>query len=96
MLRKILFTFLALAAAASAQSERGAITGPVTDTTGAVVAGASFEILNRATNAVVRVTPTTAGEYNAANLPYRSDDRLGAAARVLLATAPTTFCGRRE
>ena len=69
MLRKILFTFLALAASACAQSERGAITGLVTDTTGAVVRGASVEILNRATNAVVRVSTTTAGEYNAANLP---------------------------
>jgi hypothetical protein len=67
--RKLLFTFLALAAAACAQSERGAITGLVTDSTGAVVAGASVEILNRATNAVVRVSTTTAGEYNAANLP---------------------------
>jgi hypothetical protein len=68
MTRKALFTFLALATCAFAQSERGAITGLVTDTTGAVVGGASVEIVNRATNAVVRVTSTTAGEYNAANL----------------------------
>jgi len=67
MTRKVLFAFLALAACAFAQSERGAITGLVTDTTGAVVTGASVEIVNRATNAVVRVTSTTAGEYNAAN-----------------------------
>ena len=63
-----LYTFLALAACAFAQSERGAITGLVTDTTGAVVGGASVEIVHRATNTVVRVTSTTAGEYNAANL----------------------------
>src|ERR1700730_8613291 len=68
MTRKVLFKFLLLAAAASAQSERGAITGLVTDTSGAVVAGASVEIVSRATNIVVRVTSTTAGEYNAANL----------------------------
>src|SRR6266566_6502828 len=68
MTRKALFAFLSLAACALAQSERGAITGLVTDTTGAVVAGASVEIVSRATNIVVRVTSTTAGEYNAANL----------------------------
>ena len=68
MTRKILFTFWALAVAASAQSERGAITGLVTDTSGAVVAGASVEIINLAINAVVKVTSTTAGEYNVANL----------------------------
>src|SRR5437016_12422841 len=68
MTRKALFAFLSLVACAFAQSERGAITGLVTDTTGAVVAGASVEIVSRATNIAVRVTSTTAGEYNAANL----------------------------
>src|SRR3977135_4671194 len=68
MTQKVFCTFLALAASAFAQSDGGAITGLVTDTTGAVVAGASVEIVSRATNIVVRVTSTTAGEYNAANL----------------------------
>ena len=68
MSRNLVFLSLALTAFAWAQSERGAITGLVTDTTGAVIGGASVEITNRATNALVRVSSTSAGEYNAANL----------------------------
>ena len=51
-----------------AQSERGNITGLVTDATGAVVPGVSVVITNTATNVPEHVTTTSAGEYNAPNL----------------------------
>src|SRR5215831_13863767 len=51
-----------------AQTERGNITGVVTDSTGAAVPGASVVVTHRATNTSVKLTTTTAGEYNAAAL----------------------------
>ncbi|MBL8215630.1 MAG: TonB-dependent receptor [Bryobacterales bacterium] len=51
-----------------AQSERGNITGIVSDPSGAAVAGATLTITQRDTNATVTLTSTAAGEYNAANL----------------------------
>ena len=53
-------------AALFAQSERGNITGGVTDSTGAVVAGVAVLITNAATGVPERVVTTSAGEYNAA------------------------------
>jgi len=51
-----------------AQTERGNITGQVTDTTAAAVPGATIVITNVATNTTMTVSTTTAGDYNAANL----------------------------
>lgn len=51
-----------------AQSERGNITGIVTDPTGAAIASAELVIVHRDTNATTRVVTTGSGEYNAANL----------------------------
>lgn len=51
-----------------AQSERGNIAGIVTDPTGAAIAGAELSVVNRDTNAAVKVTTTGEGEYNAPNL----------------------------
>src|SRR5215470_7211920 len=51
-----------------AQSERGNVTGVVTDSTGAVIANVPVVITNTATNVPLRVTTTSAGEYNAPNL----------------------------
>jgi hypothetical protein len=51
-----------------AQSERGNITGIVTDPTGAAVAGAQLTLTQRDTNAVTRAVTTNAGEYNLPNL----------------------------
>src|SRR6266567_5071838 len=50
------------------QSERGNITGLVTDSTGGVIAGAAVAITNMATNTAVNVSTTSAGEYNVPNL----------------------------
>ena len=46
------------------QTERGNITGGVTDSTGAAVPGAVVTVTNIATNQVTAVTSTTAGDYN--------------------------------
>ena len=46
-----------------AQSERGTITGTVSDSTGAVVPGASVTVTNVATNVALIATTNQAGEY---------------------------------
>ncbi|MBI3210836.1 MAG: TonB-dependent receptor [Candidatus Solibacter usitatus] len=51
-----------------AQSERGTITGIVSDPTGAAIAGAELLVVNRDTNATLRVSTTASGEYSAPNL----------------------------
>jgi hypothetical protein len=51
-----------------AQTERGNITGIVSDPTGAAVAGAQVSVINRDTNAAARVVASSAGEYNVPNL----------------------------
>src|SRR5437762_7977732 len=51
------------------QTERGNITGAVTDSSGAAVPGATITITNLATNQGVTVTSTSAGDFNGPNLP---------------------------
>ncbi len=51
-----------------AQSERGNITGVVTDSTGAVVPNVPVVITNQATNIPENVTTSSSGEYSAPNL----------------------------
>ena len=51
-----------------AQSERGNISGIVSDPQGAAVAGATIKIVNRDTNATVNAVTGSTGEYNAPNL----------------------------
>ena len=60
--------FFVLAGVAFAQSERGNITGSVTDSSGAPVPAAPVTITNRATNAQEHVVTTGSGSYNAPNL----------------------------
>jgi hypothetical protein len=59
---------LAIAFTAFAQTERGNITGQITDSTGAAVPGATVIITNAATNISATFTTTNAGDYNAASL----------------------------
>jgi len=54
--------------AVMAQSERGNITGIVTDPTGATIPSAQVSVINRDTNALTKVVTTGTGEYNAPNL----------------------------
>ncbi len=61
-------SFCFLGALLLAQSERGNITGVVTDATGAVIANVPVVITNVSTNIPERVTTTSSGEYNAPNL----------------------------
>jgi hypothetical protein len=57
------------AALALAQSERGTITGAVTDASGAVVPSADVIITNRATNIAIHATTNNDGEFTVPNLP---------------------------
>ena len=59
--------FLAAATLCIAQSERGSITGVVTDASQAAVPNAPVKVVNMGTNAVTSVAATSSGEYSAAN-----------------------------
>jgi hypothetical protein len=59
---------LCMALSALAQSERGNISGIVSDPQGGAVAGASLKIVNLGTNALVSAVASPSGEYNAPNL----------------------------
>ncbi len=61
--------FLLAAVAAFAQSDRGTITGTVTDPAGAVVPNASLEAKNVQTGAVYQAASTQTGNYTIAELP---------------------------
>jgi hypothetical protein len=71
------FTFIALALAVLAalpltgfsQTFRGGINGTVTDPTGAVVPGASVEIINTGTSASFKAVSSSAGEFTFRDLP---------------------------
>jgi len=60
---------LLLAAAAVAQSDRGTITGTVSDPAGAVVANAAIEARNLDTGALSQAASTSTGNYTLAELP---------------------------
>jgi hypothetical protein len=52
-----------------AQSERGTITGTVTDSTKAAVPGVTIKVINTATNATTDLVSSDTGAFSAANLP---------------------------
>ncbi|HTR37706.1 MAG TPA: TonB-dependent receptor [Bryobacteraceae bacterium] len=60
---------LLLVSAAFAQSDRGTITGTISDPAGAVIAGAAIEAKNVATGAVYPVQSSATGNYTIAQLP---------------------------
>ena len=66
------FGLFFLASAAFAQTDRGTITGTVLDPTGAVVANASIEAKNGATNETYKAGATGTGNYTLSNLPAGS------------------------
>lgn len=53
---------------AAAQTNSGVLTGEIKDSTGAVISGASIQITNLETNAVVTVETNEEGRYNVASL----------------------------
>ncbi len=63
----LLFAFTAFA-----QSDRGTITGTISDPAGAVVAGAAVEAKNVATGAVYQAASSATGNYTIAQLPAAS------------------------
>ncbi len=73
-MRKLLTTLflLSFAVAAFAQSDRGIITGTVTDTSGAVVANAAIQAKQLETGAVFPTTTTGTGNYTLTELPVGS------------------------
>src|SRR5579871_668854 len=62
-------SLLVFTLAAFAQSDRGTITGTISDPTGAVVANAAIEAKNVATGAVYPVASSATGNYTIAQLP---------------------------
>ncbi|MBL8241316.1 MAG: TonB-dependent receptor [Bryobacterales bacterium] len=67
-MRILIATLLCGATALLAQSERGNITGIVTDQSGAAIAGAQLTLTQRDTNTITKAVATSAGEYNLPNL----------------------------
>ena len=69
-MRCCIFIFaLLLTTSAFAQTDRGSITGTITDSTGAVVPNAPVEITNQATGAVYSGGASTTGNFTIASLP---------------------------
>src|SRR5205823_12902566 len=68
-MKKLIVLSTLVLSAVWGQTERGNITGAVTDSSGAAVPGAIVTITNTAINQTVTVTTTGAGDYNGANLP---------------------------
>jgi hypothetical protein len=66
---QLLLAFVMTGSALWAQSERGAITGTITDSSGAVIPGAEITVTNVDTNVPNSTTSTGTGTYRVINLP---------------------------
>jgi hypothetical protein len=69
---KLAFPFLLLSSLMFAQGDRGAITGTVSDPTGAVIAAAPIELRNSNTGATYTTTSTSTGNFTLPQLPAGS------------------------
>src|SRR5260370_21635432 len=79
-MNRALASFLLLAAALSAQTNRGGIAGTVTDKSGAVVPGATVVITSTGTNQASKITTSGSGAYALQNLEpgvYRGEVTAG-------------------
>ncbi|PWU07916.1 MAG: hypothetical protein C5B51_08705 [Terriglobia bacterium] len=65
----LFFVFFFLTVGAFGQSDRGTITGTVSDPAGAVVANAGIEVKNSETGLVYQTTTTETGNYTLAQVP---------------------------
>src|SRR4026207_19256 len=75
----VVIAILATPVVSSAQTERGAISGVVTDETKAAVPGVAIKVINAGTNAAANVVSSDSGSFSAANLPpgtYRIETTL--------------------
>src|SRR5690349_15370419 len=105
LMKNLAASLFLFSAALWGQTERGNITGTVSDSSGAAVPGATVTITNLATNQTVTVTSTSAGDYNGPSLPP-GDYRLEFSATgfkktvrdnvVLTATSTVRVDGRLE
>jgi len=68
-MRTLAVCFLTAALGLFAQSDRGTITGTVSDPAGAVVAAAAVEARNTETGGVYQTSASTTGNYTLAELP---------------------------
>lgn len=73
-MRKSILFVLSLAVAAFGQSDRGSITGNVTDPSSAAVAGANVEAKNLDNGGVYRATTTATGDFTIASVPVGKYD----------------------
>src|SRR5260370_40201593 len=67
-----LFLLAALPAMLIAQSDRGALTGAVSDAGGAVIPNVAITATHKVTNTQFKTTTTSAGEFNLSSLPVGS------------------------
>ncbi len=96
MFRKCMATLCLLAAVMSAQSERGNVTGLVTDPSGAAIAGAAVVVTNTGTNTAFRSITSATGEFNAPNLapgPYKIEITAAGFKRVVRTGVTVTAAG---
>ncbi len=70
----LLLVCLCLSVTAAAQVNNASVTGLVTDTTGAVVTGASVTLKNKATNVETSTTTDSSGYYTFASVPVGTYD----------------------
>ena len=68
-MRSLYFPVFLVAAAAFAQTDRGTITGTISDSTGAVVASANLEAKNLETGIAYQGAASSTGNYTLAQLP---------------------------
>src|SRR5438876_4264192 len=66
---RVLFCLLLASSSAFAQSDRGTVTGTVSDTTGAVIPGVSIVATNVENNSRYEAATTETGNYTLAQLP---------------------------
>lgn len=93
MFKKLICICACFAALLSAQSERGNITGSVTDASKAAIANAPVRVVNSATNAVASLSTSSSGEYNAANLSpglYRVEVTVNGFQKAIINGVPVT------
>ena len=68
-MRSFYFAIFLFTGAAFAQTDRGTITGTISDSTGAVVASANLEAKNLETGIAYQGAASTTGNYTLAQLP---------------------------
>src|SRR5437667_10175419 len=66
---RVLFCLFLISLSAFAQSDRGTMTGTVSDTTGAVIPGVSIVATNVETGARYQTVSTETGNYTLAQMP---------------------------